>query len=364
LGISAPSSYAPPVGAGAGAGAAIGASQGASIGTTIVPGIGTAIGAIVGAIGGAIAGSLHKTDPEQYQFDAAIAVWQSNPSAIYYLSNKYLPLAGFFDLTQSQAGKIRIYRKFGRMGEQAFVNALVQLVQGAANSGQITAADTPISIYQRVVLPWEDSWGYGPEPQNPHSDFMAKLITGLILDYVTGNQKNWTARSGDYPFATIQPFTLPAPATTPAQTPSVVPVGSAVTTPAISPSVPPVTNPTILPPIAQPVTYPPGAPVPLLVSPVAPPAATVPAGTPQVGTDVNTGFPQAGQTGPLLPITPVGTSSGPPTTTPTQPTTTTTTPTAAGVSLGGWWGVAAIGATLLFATARPAKMRRRRTNAR
>lgn len=211
----------PPVGAGAGAGAATGAAQGAALGTTIMPGIGTAIGAIVGAIGGAIAGAINKMDPEQHNFDQAIALWQQNPSAVFNIRNKYLALAGFFDLTQNQAGKIRIYRKYGRMGEQRFVNDLMGLVLNAAQSGQISPGDNAISVYNKIVLPWEDSWGFGPEPPNPHSGFMDNLLTGMIWDYTLGNQKNWTARSGDYPFANLPPFTLaqvqsaPSPALVP-----------------------------------------------------------------------------------------------------------------------------------------------------
>jgi hypothetical protein len=226
---------ASPIGQGTGQGAVTGASEGASIGSAI-PVIGTAIGAVVGAAVGAIAGSINKMDPEQRNFDQAIAVWQQNPAAVFNILNKYLPLAGFFDLTNSQAGKIRIYRKYGRMGEQRFVNDMMGLVLNAAQTGQIGPADTPMSVYSKIVLPWEDSWGFGPEPPNPHSGFMDNLLTGLIWDYTLGNQKNWTARSGDYPFANLPPFSLPM-----AQTPSTaapVAAPAVVAQPTVSTTVP------------------------------------------------------------------------------------------------------------------------------
>lgn len=213
LGAAGASVYSgPPVGVGAGKGAEIGAAQGASLGTTIMPGIGTAIGAVIGAIGGAIAGAIGKQDPEINNFNAALALWQQQPDAIYKLANKYMALAGFFDLTPQQAGRIRIYRKYGRMGEEAFTRDLTAQVYQAAQAGVIKPSDSAVSVYQKIILPWEDSWGFGPEPSNPHSDFMDRLLTGLIFDYVTGyGPSHWYSRSGPLPasFSSIPPFQFP-----------------------------------------------------------------------------------------------------------------------------------------------------------
>jgi hypothetical protein len=240
-----------PVGQGAGAGAAIGASEGASIGSAI-PVIGTAVGAIVGAAIGAIAGSINKMDPEQRNFDQAIALWQQNPAAVFNILNKYLALAGFFDLTQSQAGKIRIYRKYGRMGEQAFTNDMTAQIRNAVANGTIGPADTAFTIYSKVILPWEDEWQYGPEPPNPHSGFMDNLLTGMIWDYTLGNQKNWTARSGDYPFASLPPFTLPVAA--PASVASAPATTSATNTATVSNSIASTVS-TTPPAIGSAITY-------------------------------------------------------------------------------------------------------------
>lgn len=247
-------SVSPPVGAGTGAGAEIGASQGASIGSAIVPGIGTAIGAAIGAIGGAIAGSINKKDPEQYNFDNAVALWQQNPNNIYNIGNKYLPLAGLFDLSLRNP-HIPIYLKYGRMGEEHFTRDLAMLVYQAAQNGQITATDTPLTIMNRVVQPWIDSWQLGPL-NDPHADMINKLITGLVLDYVTGaGPQIWRARSGDLPasFASIPPFSLPTRSQLPtaSPTPSPQPIGGPDTgTVVITPSVVSTTPPAVGAPLS------------------------------------------------------------------------------------------------------------------
>lgn len=199
----------PPVGAGSGAGAEIGASQGASIGSAIVPGIGTAIGAVVGAIGGAIAGAINKTDPENADFNQAVALWQANPNNVYAIRNPYLALAGLFDLNITT--NIPIYKKFGHMGEAAFVVWLCNTVYQAAQQGLIGANDTALTVMSKVVQPQIDSWGYGAM-SDPHADLITRLIQTMILQYTEGLEGNWDAIGGCYPsqFNSIPSFSLPA----------------------------------------------------------------------------------------------------------------------------------------------------------
>lgn len=210
----------PPVGQGAGSGAAVGAAQGASVGAVAGP-IGIAIGAIAGAIGGAIAGAIGKKDPEQYSFDAANNLYKQNPNNVYAIVNKYLPLAGLFDLNIKT--NIPIYKRYGRMGEQRFLTDMATLIYQAAQSGKITGKDTVQTIMVNVVQPWIDSWGFGPM-SDPNQGFINTLILGLIMDYVTGAQGNWKAIGGDYPFGSLPAFALPqaaaaqpAPVSAPAQ---------------------------------------------------------------------------------------------------------------------------------------------------
>lgn len=199
-----------PTGAGSGAGAEIGASKGASVGTSILPGVGTAIGAVAGAIVGAIAGSINKTDPENVDFNDAVAIWQQNPNAVYSIGNPYLALAGLFDLNITT--NIPIYKKFGHMGEAAFVVWLCNTVYQAAQNGQIGPNDTALTVMSKVVQPAIDSWGYGAM-SDPHADLITRLIVTMILQYTEGAQGNWYAVGGQYPtqFNSIPPFSLPPP---------------------------------------------------------------------------------------------------------------------------------------------------------
>lgn len=240
-----------PVGVGAGQGAATGASEGASIGSQIVPGFGTAIGAVVGAIAGAIAGAIGKTDPEVNNLNAAVALYRGNPQSLFQIANKYLVLAGWFDLEPNQinvnGGNQPVYMQYGRMGEANFARDLVQTIYNAAQSGQIQPTDTFSTIYQNVVVPWIASWGKGNIIDNVNPGFIPTLIQGLILDYVSGYWKNaWRARSGDIPtqFAQLPNFSLPGAATAPSS--AVNPVGSAVTTTATAPAYSP--NGTVITP--------------------------------------------------------------------------------------------------------------------
>lgn len=216
----------PPVGAGAGRGAETGAAQGAAAGSIAGP-IGTAIGAVVGAIGGAIAGSINKRDPEQANFDQAVAIWQNNRLNVLNLANKYLPIAGLFDLNL-KGPHIPIYLRYGHMGEEKFVHDLALLVYQAAQNGQITASDTPQTVMVKVVQPWIDAWGFGPM-NDPHTDLINLLIMGLIADYVAGfGPSAWRARSGDLPasFSQIPPFSLPGGSTAAQYAPTSAVAGS------------------------------------------------------------------------------------------------------------------------------------------
>lgn len=207
--------------------AAAGASAGASVGS-VIPIVGTAVGAIIGAVGGVVNAALHRVDPEQADFDKAVAMWQVNPASVYNIANKYLPLAGLFDLSLKNP-HIPIYQKYGRMGEKRFVTDLVSQVYQAAQAGQITANDTALTIMSRIVQPWIDSWGFGPM-QDPHADLINRLIVGMINDYIAGVQRNWTAVGGDYPFGSLPVFSLPS-ATAAVSTPTTTanPVGSSNT---------------------------------------------------------------------------------------------------------------------------------------
>jgi len=249
----------PPVGAGSGKGAEIGAEQGASLGTQIAPGIGTAIGAVVGAIGGAIAGAIHKTDPEVGNFNAAVSLWQSNPDQVYYIADKYLVLAGLFDLSLNNP-HIPIYQKFGRMGEQKFTQWLIQTVYNAAMNGQISSNDTAFTIMSRIVQPAINAWGYAPM-NDPHGDLINRIMIGMIWDYITANTGAWRAVGGDLPN-----WSPPFPVSAVVQIPSSSQTGSATPSPITTPAPGAAVNVTATPLVSTPTTQSPPAPPTLLTA--------------------------------------------------------------------------------------------------
>lgn len=200
----------------AAAGVSAGVTVGAAIGS-VVPIAGTAIGALVGGAVGAIAAAFNRQDQEVQNFDQAQAIAHANgPAAVLNIANKYLVLAGLFDLNASQIkGNIPFYKKYGRMGEYAFVVAMCNLIQSAADSGVININDTPQSVYSKVVLPWINGMGYGPLADS-NAEMLGYILMGMIGEYCAGiYHQRWYARSGDMPFGSLHPFSLPGTGQTP-----------------------------------------------------------------------------------------------------------------------------------------------------
>jgi len=212
---------------GTGVASAIGA--GAAAGS-VVPIIGTAIGVIVALVASGVFN--HRMDPEVGNFNNAMAlVRNQGPQAVLGIQDKYLVLAGLFDLEPNQIkGNIPIYKKYGRMGEFRFVNDLCNLIQSAANQGIINANDTVQSVYDKVVAPWINGFGFGPM-QDSNAEMITNIILGLIGEYVSGQYKTrWYSVGGDFQFGGLAPFTLPTqaavaagPSGTPTQGPTVAP---------------------------------------------------------------------------------------------------------------------------------------------
>lgn len=196
----------------AGISTAVGASVVSAIGAgaaagSVVPIIGTAIGALVGLFASGVLN--HRADPEVANFNSAVALYNSNPQAALNIANKYLVLAGLFDLLPGQIkGNIPIYKKYGRMGEQQFVRDLAATIQSAANTGRIVASDTPTSVYQNVVQPWIDSFGFGAM-QDTNSGLINTIILGMTAEYLANQQNRWFAVGGQYPFGNLPTFKLP-----------------------------------------------------------------------------------------------------------------------------------------------------------
>jgi hypothetical protein len=269
---------------------------------SVVPVIGTAIGAIVGLLA---SGILNRQDQEVGNFDQAVAIWQQNRLNVLNIANKYLVLAGLFDLSLNSP-HIPIYLQYGRMGEQRFVTDLVNVIYHAATTGQITASDTPDSIFNRIVQPWINSFGKGTM-QDPHGDMINLIIEGMIADYVVGQQGRWLARGGDFPFAGLPPFPLqqiiaasqppavvgPAPVPVTVQPTPVIPAAN-VPAPVLPTPVALPVPPVLAPPVVPPVNAAPTPPAATINQPVAP-QVTLPAPLPVTSPSFPTGFTLVGQ---------------------------------------------------------------------
>lgn len=215
---------------------ASGAVQGAKFGSVAGP-----FGAAIGAIGGAIFAALNKADQEVQNFNQAIAIANAGgPDAVLNIANKYLVLAGLFDLTPSQVkGNFSPYNRYGRLGEQRFVTDMMTRIYQAAQAGLISPNDTIDSVYAKIVDPWIQGMGAWSQSM-PNAPMLLSLIKGMIGEYGLGLQKRWLARSGDYPFSNLPTLTFPQATAPPAppvptQVPQVqVPV---VTAPPVGPVV-------------------------------------------------------------------------------------------------------------------------------
>jgi len=206
-----------------GSDALAGASTGAAIGS-VVPGIGTAIGALVGGAAGALSsvfgngrvapenanwvgytGAQNQVIDQMKQAGATPEqIQQAEDSLASRVSNPYGALAGYFDLRDNQIkGNNPLYQQYGRMGEQKFTNDLVNQINDARSKGVIGANDSASDIYNKVVNPWENSWGKGTST-DANAGAMQGLITQMISQYEGGTAKNnWLGRSGDQAFANL-----------------------------------------------------------------------------------------------------------------------------------------------------------------
>lgn len=219
-----------------GADALGGATTGAGIGTAILPGIGTAVGALLGGAAGALSSVFGngRVDPENANWvgytgaqnkvlDAGKAagatpeqIQAAENGLAQQVQNPYGALAGYFDLRDNQIkGNNPLYQQYGRMGEEKFTNDLVSQIQNAQKAGTIGANDSASDIYNKVVTPWENSWGKGTST-DANAGAMQGLITQMISQYEGGTAKNnWLGRSGDQVFANLQgPTASPGGATT------------------------------------------------------------------------------------------------------------------------------------------------------
>jgi len=230
----------------AGAGAT-GAKVGLTAGTTVASAVGTGaaagsfvpiIGTAVGAILGLVASGVfqHRQDPEVSNFNSAVALYNSQgPAGILNIADKYLVLAGLFDLEPSQIkGNIPIYRKYGRMGEFKFLYDMCMQIYQAAQAGRISPNATVQDVFNNIVQPWINSFGFG-SMSDVNAGLINTLLLGLTAEYITGlYAQRWFPVGGQSGIWNgLPPFRLPAGATAsapgaPAATAPTLPAGYVV----------------------------------------------------------------------------------------------------------------------------------------
>lgn len=215
-----------------GSDALAGASTGAAIGTTIMPGIGTAIGGVIGGIGGALSSLVGPgaKDPETTDVQNVInatSANQNNPGVAASVQDPYLQLAGLMD---ERSSTLPEYQQYGRMGEQAFTNAMTQKINQAVQQNP-SLANNPEAVYNQVVAPWVSGMGSGY--QNVGSTYTATnegLLEDMTQQYLSGQAANdWKAVGGDSPFANIyqgSPITGAPPPETAQQVLNQVPISA------------------------------------------------------------------------------------------------------------------------------------------
>ena len=221
---------------------ATGAKVGAAAGTTVasavgagaaagsfVPIIGTAVGAILGLVASGV--FSHRVDPEVANFNSAVSLYNSQgPNAILNISDKYLVLAGLFDLQPGQIkGNIPIYKKYGRMGEYKFLYDMCMQIYQAAQAGRISPNADVQWVFDNIVQPWIASFGFGAM-SDTNAGLINTLLLGLTAEYITGlYAQRWFPVGGQSGiWNSLPPFKLPASAT--ASPPAAVPAPVATST--------------------------------------------------------------------------------------------------------------------------------------
>jgi len=184
----------------------LGAQAGGAIGS-IIPGVGTLIGMGVGAAVGA-ASSLFgpgKQDPETIGWDQYAAAYKQHGAAGVTgasPSTNYQMLAGIFD---ARGSNIPFYGKYGRMGENQFMQGMTQTINQALARGQISPTDSPQAIYSKAVEPWINAMSPGGWKDTstiqgaPEKQAIGNLLTQMIGEYQSGQQGQWTGVSGQAP---------------------------------------------------------------------------------------------------------------------------------------------------------------------
>lgn len=140
-----------------------GAEAGAAVGS-IIPGVGTLIGGLAGGAIGALSSAFGpgRMDPENSNWNSYVPQYNQNPQVSQSLnpSQDWQLLSGMMDARHNDPGQAeQLEQKFGRMGENTFMDQMTGQINQAAQQGKINSQSSPGQIYSQVVAPWLQSQG-------------------------------------------------------------------------------------------------------------------------------------------------------------------------------------------------------------
>ena len=176
-----------------GADALRGAQTGATVGSIAGP-MGTLVGAGVGAAVGA-ASSLFgpgRMDPENIGWDQYAQAYKQHGAAGVSgatPAQNFQMLSGIFD---ARGSNIPFYQRYGRMGENAFMQDMTGRINQAMASGQVAPNSSPSQIYSQVVEPWINSMSWNGWQNTstiqgaPEKAAIGNLLTNMIGQYQQG----------------------------------------------------------------------------------------------------------------------------------------------------------------------------------
>lgn len=233
--------------------AAIGSKAG-----SIVPGVGNVIGAAVGAIFGAAKGlTSEQKHKEVLGYEALLAEGVRGRGPDY---NPRDLLSAFTGLMRCcpKTNKFppRTHGGYGQHDDDKFASDMAKKIAEAVRSGTLTPADTPDTVFERIVKPWAT---FGANWNHPNGQENLRLVRAISDNYIfglpitlgeaiTGQETEWPYEKFADVIKSASKFATPTIEPAQPSTPSVVTTPPSV----ISPSSGPVVSPTPTPPVTIP----------------------------------------------------------------------------------------------------------------
>jgi hypothetical protein len=119
---------------------------------------------------------------------------------------------GFINFYRTNKNEFPGQAKYGRTGNEDFVYDMTQVINDAVKSGKVDKNVDPATMYQKVVQPWLNSMGSGPQNEDARriQDFM---MTDMIHNFMAGAPVSNAQVKGDknYKIVSERPVYAGAP---------------------------------------------------------------------------------------------------------------------------------------------------------